>query len=70
MEDRVPKLLEKLLEKPSLSNPPPLEEGGLLLVSSSAGFTFYSHELNAVFDATPTFLTDFLYGDVFSILDC
>ncbi|KAL1828609.1 hypothetical protein DCAR_0207846 [Daucus carota subsp. sativus] len=31
MEDRVPKLLEKLLEKPSLSNPPPLEEGGLLL---------------------------------------
>ncbi|KAL8114109.1 exocyst complex component SEC10b [Apium graveolens] len=31
MEDRVPKLLEKLLEKPSLSSPPPVEEGGLLL---------------------------------------
>lgn len=31
MEDRVPKLLEKLLVKPSLLNPPPLEEGGLIL---------------------------------------
>ncbi|GKD47789.1 exocyst complex component SEC10, partial [Tanacetum coccineum] len=31
MEDRVPKLLEKLLVKPSLVNPPPMAEGGLLL---------------------------------------
>lgn len=31
LEDRVPKLLEKLLVKPSLVNPPPMEEGGLLL---------------------------------------
>lgn len=33
MEDRVPKLLEKLLVKPSLVHPPPMGEGGLLLVS-------------------------------------
>nr|XP_016514884.1 PREDICTED: exocyst complex component SEC10 [Nicotiana tabacum] len=31
LEDRVPKLLEKLLQKPSLVNPPPMEEGGLVL---------------------------------------
>ncbi|KAM7476461.1 hypothetical protein LguiB_023704 [Lonicera macranthoides] len=31
MEDRVPNLLEKLLMKPSLVNPPPMEDGGLLL---------------------------------------
>ncbi|CAK9156719.1 unnamed protein product [Ilex paraguariensis] len=31
LEDRIPKLLEKLLVKPSLVNPPPMEEGGLLL---------------------------------------
>ncbi|KAG9132528.1 hypothetical protein Leryth_008452 [Lithospermum erythrorhizon] len=31
LEDRVPKLLEKLLVNPSLSNPPPMEEGGLVL---------------------------------------
>lgn len=31
MEDRVPKLLEKLLVKPSLVHPPPMGEGGLLL---------------------------------------
>ncbi|KZV56979.1 hypothetical protein F511_27937 [Dorcoceras hygrometricum] len=31
LEDRVPKLLEKLLVKPSLINPPPMEEGGLIL---------------------------------------
>ncbi|MFS7920274.1 putative exocyst complex component Sec10 [Helianthus anomalus] len=31
MEDRVPKLLEKLLLKPSLVHPPPMGEGGLLL---------------------------------------
>ncbi|KAI3445897.1 hypothetical protein Pfo_002562 [Paulownia fortunei] len=31
LEDRVPKLLEKLLVKPSLVNPPPMEEGGLIL---------------------------------------
>ncbi|CDP13409.1 unnamed protein product [Coffea canephora] len=31
LEDRVPKLLEKLLDKPSLVNPPPMEEGGLIL---------------------------------------
>ncbi|KAL3814305.1 hypothetical protein ACJIZ3_015573 [Penstemon smallii] len=31
LEDRVPKLLEKLLVKPSLANPPPMEEGGLIL---------------------------------------
>ncbi|XP_024993093.1 exocyst complex component SEC10a-like [Cynara cardunculus var. scolymus] len=31
MEDRVPKLLEKLLVKPSLTNPPPMKQGGLLL---------------------------------------
>lgn len=37
MEDRVPKLLEKLLVKPSLVNPPPMAEGGLLLVSSVIG---------------------------------
>uniref|UniRef100_A0A3Q7JMN0 Exocyst complex component Sec10 n=1 Tax=Solanum lycopersicum TaxID=4081 RepID=A0A3Q7JMN0_SOLLC len=33
LEDRVPKLLEKLLLKPSLVNPPPMAEGGLVLVS-------------------------------------
>lgn len=33
MEDRVPNLLEKLLVKPSLVNSPPMEDGGLLLVS-------------------------------------
>lgn len=37
MEDRVPKLLEKLLVKPSLVHPPPMGEGGLLLVSSVTG---------------------------------
>ncbi|CAA0812050.1 Exocyst complex component SEC10 [Striga hermonthica] len=31
LEDRVPKLLEKLLVKPTLLNPPPMEEGGLIL---------------------------------------
>ncbi|KAG8364205.1 hypothetical protein BUALT_Bualt19G0104100 [Buddleja alternifolia] len=31
LEDRVPKLLEKLLVKPSLLNPPTMEEGGLIL---------------------------------------
>ncbi|KAJ9542782.1 hypothetical protein OSB04_029288 [Centaurea solstitialis] len=31
MEDRVPKLLEKLLVKPPLINPPPMKLGGLLL---------------------------------------
>lgn len=31
LEDRVPKLLEKLLLKPSLVLPPPMEEGGLIL---------------------------------------
>ncbi|GFP80072.1 exocyst complex component sec10 [Phtheirospermum japonicum] len=31
LEDRVPKLLEKLLVKPSLLNPPSMEEGGLIL---------------------------------------
>ncbi|KAL3638483.1 Exocyst complex component 5 [Castilleja foliolosa] len=31
LEDRVPKLLEKLLVKPSLLNPPSVEEGGLIL---------------------------------------
>lgn len=31
LEDRVPKLLEKLLDRPSLVNPPPMEEGGLIL---------------------------------------
>ncbi|MCD7454901.1 Exocyst complex component 5 [Datura stramonium] len=31
LEDRVPKLLEKLLQKPSLVSPPPMEEGGLVL---------------------------------------
>ncbi|EPS73932.1 hypothetical protein M569_00824, partial [Genlisea aurea] len=29
--DRVPKLLDKLLVKPSLINPPPMEDGGLIL---------------------------------------
>lgn len=32
LEDRIPKLLEKLLVKPSLLNPPRMEEGGLILV--------------------------------------
>lgn len=41
MEDRVPKLLEKLLEKPSLSSPPSVEEGGLLLVSSPLSSHFF-----------------------------
>lgn len=36
LEDRVPNLLENLLLKPSLANPPPKEEGGLVLVSSYA----------------------------------
>ncbi|XP_075478657.1 exocyst complex component SEC10b-like [Primulina tabacum] len=31
LEDRVPKLLEKILVKPSLLNPPPMAEGGLVL---------------------------------------
>ncbi|XP_027080893.1 exocyst complex component SEC10b-like [Coffea arabica] len=31
LEDRVPKLLEKLLDKPSLVNSPAMEEGGLIL---------------------------------------
>uniref|UniRef100_A0A3Q7IEC5 Exocyst complex component Sec10 n=1 Tax=Solanum lycopersicum TaxID=4081 RepID=A0A3Q7IEC5_SOLLC len=31
LEDRVPKFLEKLLLKPSLVNPPPMAEGGLVL---------------------------------------
>ncbi|KAL6531759.1 Exocyst complex component 5 [Orobanche minor] len=31
LEDRIPKLLEKLLVKPSLLNPPSIEEGGLIL---------------------------------------
>ncbi|KAL7609194.1 hypothetical protein Lser_V15G14417 [Lactuca serriola] len=31
MEDRIPNLLEKLLVKPSLLNPPPMKQGGLLL---------------------------------------
>lgn len=36
LEDRVPKLLEKLLLRPSLVNPPPMEEGGLIFVSGNA----------------------------------
>ncbi|KAL4567040.1 hypothetical protein LXL04_022611 [Taraxacum kok-saghyz] len=32
MEDRVPQLLEKLLVKPSLINPPPMKQGGGLLL--------------------------------------
>ncbi|KAL8540425.1 hypothetical protein ACS0TY_001868 [Phlomoides rotata] len=31
LEDRIPKLLEKLLVRPSLLNPPRMEEGGLIL---------------------------------------
>ncbi|XP_047971420.1 exocyst complex component SEC10b isoform X1 [Salvia hispanica] len=31
LEDRIPKLLEKLLVKPSLLNPPRMEDGGLIL---------------------------------------
>ncbi|KAI3829255.1 hypothetical protein L1987_03374 [Smallanthus sonchifolius] len=31
MEDRIPNLLEKVLVKPSLVNPPPTKQGGLLL---------------------------------------
>ena len=34
LEQRVTALLDKLLVKPSLVNPPPIEEGGLLLVSN------------------------------------
>ncbi|GKU96809.1 hypothetical protein SLEP1_g10001 [Rubroshorea leprosula] len=34
LEQRVTALLDKILGKPSLVNPPPLEEGGLLLVRS------------------------------------
>lgn len=37
LEDRVPKLLEKFLIKPSLLNPPPMEEGGLIQVSFFKG---------------------------------
>ena len=33
LEQRITALLDKLLVKPSLVNPPPIEEGGLLLVS-------------------------------------
>jgi hypothetical protein len=33
LEQRVTALLDKLLVKPSLVNLPPMEEGGLLLVS-------------------------------------
>lgn len=35
LEQRVTALLDKLLVKPSLVNLPPMEEGGLLLVSGS-----------------------------------
>ncbi|KAK4437993.1 Exocyst complex component SEC10b [Sesamum alatum] len=31
LEDRVPKLLERLLVNPSLAHPPPMEEGGFIL---------------------------------------
>jgi len=34
LEQRVTALLDKLLEKPSLMNPPPIEEGGILAVKS------------------------------------
>lgn len=39
LEDRVPKLLEKLLLKPSLVSAPPMEEGGLILVSNMTRFS-------------------------------
>lgn len=35
LEQRVTALLDKLLLKPSLVNLPPMEEGGLLLVSTN-----------------------------------
>ena len=40
LEQRVTTLLDKLLIKPSLVNPPTMEEGGLLLVSSITGYVF------------------------------
>lgn len=42
LEDRVPNLLEKILMKPSLINPPSTEEGGLVLViASSSSFLLF-----------------------------
>jgi len=34
MEQRVSLLIEKILSKPSLSNPPPIEAGGIRYVSA------------------------------------
>ena len=42
MEDRVPTFLEKLLLKPSLVNPPPMAEGGLVLVSDVAEIVHFN----------------------------
>ncbi|CAN4081426.1 unnamed protein product [Withania somnifera] len=49
LEDRVPKLLEKLLQKPSLVNPPPMEEGGLVL---------YLRLLSVAYEKTQEFAKD------------
>ncbi|KAK3005129.1 hypothetical protein RJ639_017853 [Escallonia herrerae] len=52
LEDRVPKLLEKLLVKPSLVNPPPMQEGGLL---------FYLRMLAVAYEKTQELARD-LHG--------
>lgn len=41
LEQRVSAILDKLLVKPSLVNLPPVEEGGLLLVSRSTEFKLF-----------------------------
>lgn len=46
LEDRVPNLLEKLLMKPSLVNPPSTEEGGLVLVIDLFYFKSYIYSLH------------------------
>lgn len=50
LEQRVTALLDKLLVKPSLVNLPPMEEGGLLLVSRLTMFCFFSYK----FQVEPT----------------
>ena len=46
LEDRVPKLLEKLLLKPSLVSPPAMEEGGLILLSNmTRNFLLFAQSL-------------------------
>lgn len=69
LEDRVPKLLEKLLLKPSLVSPPPMEEGGLILVSN-IDRKFSSVGIDCEGKNEPLIYPFVIHFCAFSISDC